>query len=101
MEILDEEEEDGSFTCEDCSYQTISRDQLIEHKEKTHTHNFQIFKCDMCKIDSRSQKEVNVHNKNKHNKSFKPCRNFPSNRCECDTECAFYHVTLNQGEHIC
>ena len=36
MEVHDEDEEDGSFTCDNCSYQTISRDQLIEHTEKKH-----------------------------------------------------------------
>ena len=101
MGVHDEDEEDGSFTCNDCSYQTISRDQLIEHTEKTHTTNNNILKCDSCKLNFSNQKEMNIHNNTRHNKSSKPCRNFQTSNCEYDSECDFLHIILNQGEHIC
>ena len=34
-------------------------------------------------------------------RSYKPCRNFASNRCEYDGDCSFYHIILEKGEHIC
>ena len=91
----------NGLTCQDCSYQTISRDQLIEHIERTHTQNISTFKCDICKLNFRSQKEINIHNRIIHKKSLKPCRNFPSGNCEYDDDCNFNHVILNQGDQIC
>ena len=39
--------------------------------------------------------------RNKHNKSHKPCRYFPTQNCEYDYECHFTHVILKQNEQIC
>ena len=103
MHILDEEEEDNGFTCKECFYQTINRHQLIEHVEITHRQNTQsVFKYDLCKINFRTQREINVHDGNKHRKSYKPCHNFSmKNKCEFDSECNFCHIKLKQGDHIC
>ena len=51
LQIHDEEEEDGGQTCQQCSYQTTGRDQLIEHMERTHTQNNLRFKCEICLIN--------------------------------------------------
>ena len=101
MQIHDEEEEDGGQTCQQCSYQTTSRDQLIEHMGRTHKQNNLRFKCEICLINFNNQREINTHNKKRHNKYYKPCQNFATNNCEYDNECHFHHVILNQGEHIC
>ena len=100
MNTHDEEEEDSR--CQECSYQTNNRDQLSEHIAKANKQaNQATFKCTPCQLDFRNQREMNIHNRNIHRKSFKPCRNFPSNNCEYDSDCNFYHVILEQGEHIC
>ena len=100
MDTHDEEEED--IRCQECPYQTNNKDQLMEHIKRTHTkNNHATFKCNMCDLNFRNQREVNTHNKNIHRKSYKPCRNFPTNNCEYDSECHFDHIILNQGEHVC
>ena len=100
MHTHDEEEEEHS--CQECSYQTNNIDQLHEHVARAHKQiNSAQFKCNLCQLEFRNQKETNMHNRNIHRKSFKPCRNFPTNYCEYDSECNFFHIVLNQGEHVC
>lgn len=100
MHTHDEEEEDSR--CNECSYQTNNMDQLVEHIARAHKQtNPTTFKCNICQLDFRNQKEINIHNKNFHRKSFKPCRKFPSNYCEYNSECNFYHIILEQEELIC
>ena len=69
--------------------------------ERTHTQNNLRFKCEICLINFNNQREINTHNKKRHNKYYKPCQNFATNNCEYNKEYHFHHVILNQGEHIC
>ena len=99
MIIHDKAEEDSQFTCDQCSYQTINRDQYTEHMERAHLQRE--FTCTRCNRKFKTKQTFNKHNKEVHRTSYKPCRNFPLNKCEYDGECNFYHVILNQGQHIC
>ena len=95
----DKAEEDSQFTCDQCSYQTINRDQYTEHMERAHSQRK--FTCTCCNRKFKTKQTFNKHNKEVHRTSYNPCRNFPLNKCEYDVECNFYHVILNQGQHIC
>ena len=101
MASHDKDEDDSQFNCDKCPYQTINRDQLLEHIERTHESNSTEYICNLCNITFQLKRELNKHNKENHRTFYKPCRNFPSNNCQYNTECNFYHVVLNQGEHIC
>ena len=103
MHIHYKEEEDSGFTCRECSYQTSNRDQLIELIEIIHTQNTQSsFKCEMYKISFRSQREINVHDVNKHKNYLRPYHKFSmNNKCEYDSECHFHHSKLKTRDHIC
>ena len=100
MSTHDKQNDDSQFNCKECQYQTINRDQLSQHMEMTHKSKAE-FECNLCNTFFRTRKDLNIHSKDIHNKTFKPCRNFPSKNCEYDSECHFYHIILNQGEHIC
>ena len=97
MKNHDDDEEDGMFTCtEECQYQTMNRDQLIEHLERKH----EIYTCSKCKKSCNGNKELNLHIIEKH-MSHKPCRNYATDSCEYRSECNFKHIKLKQNEHIC
>ena len=99
MRSHDKEEEDSEFTCDQCAYQTINRDQFIEHMDKAHSQTE--LTCIPCKTKFRTKHAMKKHKKETHKISYKPCRNFPQNNCEYDNECNFSHIILNQGQHIC
>ena len=79
---------------------TVNIKQLAQHMELTYKYKAEL-ECNLCNTFFRTRKDLNIHSKEIHNKNFKPCRNFPSKNCEYDSECLFYHVILNQGDHIC
>ena len=99
MRSHDKAEEDSQFTCDQCAYQTINHDQYKEHKERAHTQKE--FNCIQCETKFRTKEAMNKHKKVTHRTNYKPCQNFPLNNCEYDGDCNFYHVLLNQGQHIC
>ena len=93
MRSQDKTEEDTEFTCDKCTYQTINRDQFIEHMEKVHSQTE--FKCIPCKTKFRTKQAMNKQKKETYKMYYKPCQNFPLNNCEYDDECNFYHIILN------
>ena len=97
MTTHEKQEEDSQFNCKDCQYQTMNRDQLYQHMDLIHKK----FECNLCNTLFKTRKDLNIHSKEAHNKKFIPCRNFPSKKCEYDSECSFLHIILNQGEHVC
>ena len=97
MKTHDMNEEDCSYNCTVCSYQSMNRDQLTEHIERTHeTENI----CKTCNKNCSSKAELDNHIYENH-MSYKPCKNFPTNNCEYDDECRYRHVILKQGEQLC
>ena len=90
MKKHDDDEEDGMFTCtEECQYQTMNRDQLIEHLERKH----EIYTCSKFKKSCNGNKEFNLHIIDKH-MSHKPCQNYATDSCEYRSECNFKHIKL-------
>ena len=66
----------------------------------THKHKAE-FECNHCNTFFRTRMDLNRHSKEIHKQRFKHCRNYPINNCEYDSDCNFYHIVLNQDEHIC
>ena len=86
--------DDYSFSCRKCDFQSQTMTQLVEHLKIKHD----LHTCSSCNVTCASKNELDTHIIEKH-KSHKPCRNFPS--CEYDGECRFKHVKLKENEHIC
>jgi hypothetical protein len=96
MSCHDGNEEDSTFLCGDCSFQSMNRDQLLEHLETKHDKHI----CYMCNIASKSKNELNKHIAQSH-KSHKPCRDFATNSCHYKSECKYKHIILQRNEQIC
>ena len=57
MTCHDNDEEDSTFLCEDCPFQCINRDQLLEHLETKHEKHI----CNTCNIACKSKTFLNKH----------------------------------------
>ena len=84
MACHDNNEEDSTFLCRDCSFQSMNRDQLLELLETKHNK----YICDTCNIACASRNNLNKHIAQSH-KSHKPCRDFATNSCEYKSECKY------------
>ena len=62
MTCHDGEEEDSEFTCQDCAFQAMNRDQLIVHLGTTHDKHTCIF----CNMICNGRNELNNHIKDSH-----------------------------------
>ena len=82
MECHDKDEEDSTFLCADCSFQSMNRDQLLEHLETKHDKHI----CNICNIACKSGNDLNKHTAQSH-KSHKPCREFATISCDYKSEC--------------
>ena len=100
MTIHDKEEENENQTCKKCPYKTTNRDQVIEHIELTHIQDADL-SCKIFKLKFRTNNQLNAHMRNKHKKSHKPSRYFPTQNCEYVDEFHFTLVILKQNEKIC
>ena len=70
MTCHDREEEDSEFTCKDCAFQAMNRDQLIVHLGTTHDKHTCIF----CNIICNGRNELNIHIEKTHRKKPEiPC----------------------------
>ena len=96
MKSHNDETDDSSFTCKYCSYQSMNRDQLVEHLERKHVK----YICNKCNKSCDSKHELGQHIQEDHI-SHKPCRYFATASCEYDDECRFEHVILRKDQHIC
>ena len=92
MKIHDMNEEDCSFNCKVCSYQSKNRDQLTEHIKMT---NKTEPTCRTCNKSCSSKEELDNHIFENH-RSYKPCKNFPTNEYEYDDEFRYRHIILKQ-----
>ena len=101
----EEEVDDGDFTCDMCSYQNNSRDQLAKHIRDAHEKNNSnqntdaVLKCKQCGNQSKDKNELIKHLRDAH-KTYKPCIKFKSNNCKA-LECRFRHIRLQENEEIC
>ena len=95
MECHDQDEEDSTFLCPDCSFQSMNRDQLLVHLEIKHDKHI----CNNCNIACKSRNDSNKHIAESH-RSHKPCRDYATNSCEYK-ECRFRHIKLQHNEQIC
>ena len=57
MECHDQDEEDSTFLCPDCSFQSMNRDQLLVHLEIKHDKHI----CNNCNIACKSRNDSNKH----------------------------------------
>ena len=96
MACHDNDEEDATFLCKDCSFQSMNRDQLIDHLETKHEK----YICNTCNIACMSKNELSKHIVQNH-KSHKPCRDFAANSCEYRSECRYKHIKVQKNEQIC
>ena len=96
MECHDNNEEDSTFLCNECPFQSMNRDQLLEHLETKHDKHI----CNTCNIACRSKNDLNKHIGESH-KSHKPCREFATNSCSYKSECKYRHIKLKHNEQIC
>ena len=96
MECHDNDEEDSTFLCVDCSFQSMNRDQLLEHLETKHDKHI----CNTCNIACISRNDLNKHIAQSH-KSHKPCREYATNSCDYKSECKYRHIKLKHNEQIC
>ena len=112
MHVHDDKDEESSHLCNMCPFQTNNKDLLkqhvdIKHKGVQDKERATIQEvsnetpCTMCNMNFKSKTKLNIHKKEIHNKSLKPCRNFPTNSCEYDDECNFTHTILSHGQHMC
>ena len=96
MSCHDNDEEDSSFLCGDCSFQSMNRDQLLEHLETKHENHI----CNTCNIGCTSKNALNKHIAENH-KSHKPCRDYATNSCDYESQCKYRHIRLKENEQIC
>ena len=89
-----DKEDDSTFTCGICDFQSQTRDQLVNHLIRKHD----IYTCNSCNVTRSTKNGMNTHIIENH-KSHKPCINYPS--CEYDGECRYKHIKLKENEHIC
>ena len=96
MNTVHSTEEDSSYTCRDCSFQTNNREHLLQHLEKNHSK----YICNKCNKSLNSKNKMNQHIIEKH-PSYKPCRDYATNSCEYNEECRYKHIKLRDNQHIC
>ena len=85
------------FTCRECDFQSVNREQLIEHIKRKHNKHI----CNSCNISCNSKSDLSSHILKTHKSEHKPCRNFASNKCDYNEECRYKHIKLKENEHIC
>ena len=78
-------EEDSSFCCGECSFQTNNKHTLIQHLERSHSKHI----CNNCNMFLDSKNKLNQHIQEEH-KSHKPCREYK-----------FKHIKLQDNKQIC
>ena len=88
--------EDGDWTCDQCDFQTNDNSKLRNHFNNT-GHKLE---CKFCDISFQSSDALKKHKKDSH-LSYKPCKNYPENKCEYDMDCKFLHYVSSENEHIC
>ena len=96
---------DGDWNCNDCAFQTNSKDSLKLHLESTH-HSSQLipmpenqkFNCNLCESKFYNKMKLEEHKQRTH-KSFKPCKNLPN--CSYGQECIFNHNKINRDMFLC
>ena len=100
MKDHEEDIDDASHTCSKCSYQTISRDDLVQHLYRA--HGIQVKEtCTQCDKGFLTQGDLNQHIRENH-KSHKRCDYLKVDRCDLEKEeCRFKHIKLKPGEQIC
>ena len=91
------EDLDEMFTCDDCDFQTVQFQHLLEHIETRHkvatvhveNTDKDLFKCKDCNNKFPNYDSLMKHRKQKHPK---PCRNFPKGSCRFEKEeCYWVH----------
>ena len=104
--MKDHEEDDSSFSCGKCDFQSQTRNQLVEHLKKKHD----LHTCTSCNVTCASKTELDTHilEHNRSNKyidnhaSHKPCTYYATNECDYnDDECRYNHIKLRKDQHIC
>ena len=105
MKEHNEEIDDGDFTCDECSYQNNSRDQLAKHIKEAYKRNnssditVAVVICRRCGNESKDKNELIKHILDTH-PTYKPCIKFRSNTCKA-LACRFNHIKLQENEEIC
>ena len=118
-------DKDGDWTCNKCSYQTNTEDNLSRHKIAAHNESSQGSKslkevqntnevevegrphrggrdksttCNNCKKDFIYRIDLTKHIRDEH-KTYKPCLNI--NDCRYAPKCRFNHKVYPKGTHVC
>jgi len=89
--------DDSDYTCEDCDYQTMQFQHLLEHIEIKHkkatvppeNKDLELFKCKDCPNKFPSYGTLMKHRKQKHPKS---CREFTKGNCTRGISCYYIHT---------
>ena len=90
-----------ALTCTDCPLMFNNVTDLAAHMTSLHKQPKEgIVNCKKCEWNFGSKAEMKVHMKEAH-KSYKPCKNFPLNKCEYNEDCTFDHIILQEGQHVC
>ena len=94
---MKEEHEDGSWTCNDCPFQSNSNERLRKHlklkaghqpSEASKRQDIEIRKCYTCKNEFDGYKELMNHRKREHPSHIR-CRNLPD--CPFGDDCYYAH----------
>ena len=84
-------------TCDKCSSQSKTGNQIDQHKINIHESNKII--CNKCNLSCNGKNKLNTHIKDKH-KSYKPCIKFGAGHCDT-VKCRFRHIKLSGNDEIC
>ena len=106
---MDTHSNDGDWSCNDCSFQTNSMNNLIGHIEKTGHKSDKVLppnpaqtskdiSCNFCDKTFMKADIMIEHRKNTH-KTFKPCRN--KSNCPYQDNCLYSHKVIIDNTHIC
>ena len=89
-------DDEGDWSCEECSYQTNTEAHLNNHLK--HSEHKTKFVCKLCESTFTTGNELSKHRTSNH-KTFKPCKNLPN--CQYKDDCLFNHKMLNIDTFIC
>ena len=103
-------QDEGDWTCDDCSYQSNEQHALLDHLlEKRHSSallkhllNQNLYerkdKCGFCNQIFNSKKQLLDHKKSEH-KTYQPCRNLQN--CPWGEDCLYNHNPVKENVFLC
>ena len=79
-------QDDSSWLCKDCSYQTNKESNLRIHIEKSH-----VFICTICNKTFTFKTPFMIHKRNEHDESVDICEDYLNDKCPYEKEKCWYH----------